>query len=58
MGHTPLRVFDCRFPDYQNSLEMRTKQFEESVARLSVSGGMEEDIEFLSQFYGVPHPYE
>ena len=55
----PPRVFDDHLPDYQNSLKVRTEEFEKTLFTLSrVSGLMENDIEYLANLHGLAVPYE
>ncbi len=59
MGHTPFKIFDDHLPDYQNSLEVRTAEFEKTLFSLSRGSGlMESDIENLANIHGIPLPYE
>ena len=58
-GHAPLRVFDDHLPDCQNSLEVRTEEFEKTLFTLSRGSGlMENDIEYLANLQGIAVPYE
>lgn len=52
-------AFDYSSSVKQDSLEVRTEKFNETLLRMSNGEGMmEDDVEPLCKFYNVPHPYE